>query len=74
VPDWRVANGSIPEVVERWLRDHVGVTVFRLVDDPAEPVVWILDWNCGQDEFDWPRADREPTLLEAIEIVMWRRG
>lgn len=66
---FQVVNGSIPQAVERFLREVVRL---RLVD--REGMWELTDYPSGDvDElFDWPH-DREPTLQEAIEAVVFQR-
>jgi hypothetical protein len=80
-----VTNGRIPDVVEKFLRDHVCLTVSgpgRMGRDRRRLEMVVLLGNPtrhgdGYESseatkwwgFDWPH-DREPTLQEAIEAVM----
>lgn len=74
---WQVANGTIPEAVERWLRDNIRLKVqpWAFVNAiEGESRAWLLSAEPGANgpvydwAFDWPH-DTPPTLQQAIEAV-----
>lgn len=74
---FQVANGSLRESVDRFLRERLGMELLPPCPTRED---WILTWAIRWPDqilwdaapFDWPH-DREPTLQEAIEAVMGQR-